>query len=236
MVYRKKRDKEVRKYLRTRFEMIDTIDDNYFKAICYFAIIESFAQEFGNYEKTSTAAFCDFVLRFQSSYVFLDKLDPVTLFYDFEDDLKNDFDLQFLNDKESYNVIHAIVHGHADEMKKFLLHHGKDEKRINKHQYVRLLYSLRSKLSHELSSHNGMLSTNCHLLPNFPYYVSTTRSYCMDDIPKIDNVWEPVFPVGFIKKLTAECIDKYLEFSIQNKNDPFENDTFTRKSKIAWYD
>jgi hypothetical protein len=51
-----------------------------------------------------------------------------------------------------------------------------------------------------------------------------------------DEVWELTIPIGFLRKLPIECIDEYLKFSLKYKNDPFENNTLTRKSVLAWYD
>ncbi len=235
--YRAKRDKEIRTWMEERTQIIDNIPDNFFKGMCYFSLIEKFAQEYSDYPaKKSTKAFCDFVLMFKTSYTFLNEYDPVTLYYDFETQLKDNFNLSFLDHGINYNPDQAIQRGKAKEMLKSLKALGINDRLIKNHKYVHLLYSLRSKLSHELSSHNDMLSTDLHLLSEYPYYVSCFRSYPVDGSIVRDQVWELVVPVGFIKKLALECIKNYLDYSLENKDDPFENDRINRKSHIAWYD
>ena len=235
--YREKRDKEIRTWMEERTKIVDNIPDNYFKAMCYFSIIESFAQEYSDYpDKKSTQAFCDFVLQFQASYAFLNEYDPVTLYYDFETQLEEKFNLSFLDHGRNRNPDQAIQHGKANEMVKSLKKLGIKDRLIKRHSYVCLLYSLRSKLSHELSSHNDMLSTDLHLLNEYPYYLPRFRSYPVNGSRVRDQVWVLVVPVGFIKKLAFECINNYLDYSLENKDDPFENDRLNRKSHIAWYE
>lgn len=231
--YREKRDKVIRTWMEERTQIIDNIPDNYFKAICYNSLIECFAQEYSAYPtgNMNATAFCDFILTFQKSYGFLDKIDPVTLYYYFEAELQGQYDLSFLDNPDYYNPNHAIKYGKASEMVSTLKMLGVKNRFIERHRYVRLLYSLRSKLSHELSSHNGMMSTDLHLLSKYPYYIHCFASYLVDG-----QVWELVVPVGFIKKLALECINNYLDYSLENKDDPFENDRINRKSHIAWYD
>jgi hypothetical protein len=235
--YREKRNKDIQKWLNERFEIINSISDNYFQAICYFALMERFAQEHSSYPKhNSTEAFRDFVIEFQTSYAFINEYDPVTLFYDFEKELEKDYNLSFLNHGVYYNPDHAIQHGKADAMIESLKHLGKKKKNIERHKFVYLLYSLRSSLSHECSCHNNMMESNLHLLDEYPYYVSCSRAYYIGDSICNDNVWHLVMPVGFIKALAKECIDNYLNYSLLHKNDPFENDAFLRKSHVAWFD
>lgn len=236
--YRESRDKEIREWLASKVETINSIPDNYLKALCYFSVLDCFAQEYSNYPtRDVTNAFCNFVLKFQRSYVFLNMVDPVTLFYHFEQELKKaGFDLSFMNNAGIYNPDLAIKSGYADQMIKALKQLNINEIQINKHKYVNLLYSLRSKLSHEASPQGGTMWSDHHLLENYPYYISCSRSFVLNDTIERDEVWELTVPVGFIKKLSIECIHNYLDFSLSNKSDPFENDVFTRKSKLSWYD
>ncbi len=235
--YREKRDKEIRTWMEERTQIIDNIPDNYFKGICYFSLIEKFAQEYSDYPaNNSKNTFCDFVLKFKTSYAFLNEHDPVTLYYDYKTQLKKKFNLSFLDHGINHNPDQAIQHGKAKEMLECLEMLGVRDYRIKNHKYVNLLYSLRSKLSHELSSHNDGMLTDLHLLSEYPYYVSCLRSYPINGSVVCDQVWQLVVPVGFIRKLALECINNYLDYSLENKDDPFENDKINRHSHIAWYD
>lgn len=235
--YRQSRIIEVEAWINKRFGIIDDIPDNYFQGICYFSLLERFAQEYSNYpQKDCNEVFCSFVLLFQRNYDFLKELDPVTLYYDFQTELENHFDLSFLETKSNYNPIHAVQSGRAEEMYQYLKHLGKKDKRIDRHRYVKLLYSLRSKLSHELSSPTAMFSTEYELLKFFPYYSPLSRSYIKNDAIIRDEVWELKIPVGFIKALARECIISYMHYCQEQKRDPFENSGIIRKSETAWFD
>lgn len=234
--YRKKVDTDIRAWLASRIQIIDNIPDNYFKALCYFALIENFAQEYKNYLiNGSSNVFCDFILKFNSSYSFLDKYDPVTLYYDFECQLKYSFDLSFLEPNVYHPVDQVLPYSKASEMADSLKSHVK-HKYIDRHKFVNLLYSLRSKLSHELYNQHTMLEADLYLLDEYPYYVSCSRSYENEGILVRDEIWDLVVPVGFIKNLALECINNYLDYSLTNKNDPFENNSLNRRSTKTWYD
>ena len=237
MEYRKKRDIYLRGWLLSKSQVIDNIPDNHFKALCYFSLIENFAQEYSKYPTNGTTrAFCTFVIQFQTSYSFLDKYDPVTLFNYFMTELKESFNLSFLDHGVNYNPDQAVRYGRAMEMIKHLESLGIKKSQYEKHKFVCLLYSCRSKLSHELFSSNNMLCSDLHLLPEYPYYLSSSRSYESNGERVIDDYNQLVFPVGFIKKLALECINNYLDYCIENKDDPFDNNSLDRKSVIAWYD
>lgn len=235
--YRESRDKEIHEWLESKVETIDAIPDNYLQAICYFSLLECFVQEYGNYPTNNVAkTFCDFVLTFQRSYAFLNMIDPVTLFYHFQAQLSSRFDLSFVDSSGCYTPDHAIKDGNAKQMIEELRLLGVREDAIIKHKYVRLLYSLRSKLSHELSPPGGVMWSKHHFLEKYPYYISCGRSIILDSTIIRNEVWELTMPVGFIKSLVIECINNYLDFSLKHKNDPFENNEPTRKSRLAWYD
>ena len=235
--YRQARDIYLRSWLDSKSQIIDNISENYFKALCYFSLIENFAQEYFNYPTSNQNAdsFCKFIIKFNSSYTFLDEYDPVTLYYDFETQLEQSFDLSFLDYGINYKPDQAVLYGKASEMVQYLNEAGID-RRIEKHKFVRLLYSYRSKLSHELFNQHSMLATDLHLLPEYPYYISCSRSYETEDGRVRNNYWDLVVPIGLIKKLALECISNYLDYSLENKNDPFENNRIDRKSVTAWYD
>lgn len=235
--HRETRDKEIREWLLSEIQTIENIPDNYLQAICYFSLIESFAQEYGNYPTHNIAeTFCDFVLMFQKSYAFLNMIDPITLFYDFQSQLSSSFDLSFMNTHDCYTPETVTREGKTEKMIEKLSVLGISENAINRHRYVRLLYSLRSKLSHEMSPPGGLMWSNLHLLKSYPYYTSCGRSYFADGAIIRDEVWELTVPVGFIKNIAIECVSGYLDFSLKHKNDPFENNEFTRRARLAWYD
>ena len=115
MEYRQERDMYLRSWLHSKSQIIDNISENYFKALCYFSLIENFAQEYFNYpiSNQNADAFCKFVIKFNSSYSFLDEYDPVTLYYDFETQLEQSFDLSFLDYGINYNPDQAVLNGKA---------------------------------------------------------------------------------------------------------------------------
>lgn len=235
--YRAQRDNEIRTWLDKKVQIIEDIPDGRFQAICYFSLIECFAQEYKSYPlKDLKKSFCEYVLKFQSNFSFLHEIDPVTLYYDCEEKIQGQFSLSFLENGCYYQPNDVLIREKADELTSLLTSLGIKPAHINKHSYVSLLYSLRSKLSHELSDINNMMGIRGHLLDSCPYYLSCSRSYQENGKTIRDSIWDLVMPVGFIKELALECADNYLKFSIHSKCDPFQNNVFTRKSNLSWYD
>ena len=69
-----------------------------------------------------------------------------------------------------------------------------------------------------------------------PYYVSVSRVYSTDEKIMEDDIWELVVPVEFIELLLRECLGNYLDYCKEIQRDPFSNNKFERKFRLAWYD
>lgn len=236
--WRERRGEEIREWMNKQVEIIDSIPSNTLQALCYFSLIECFAQEYSNYPPNgkNAKAFCDYVIQFQKSYNFLEKIDPVTLFYDHEETIKEKYNLSFMSDGCYYFPNNLILRQHTNELVQLLSECGVTQSKINRHQYVRLLYSLRSKLSHEAASPSGIMCFKEHPLEDTPYYLSCSRHFYVENQVVDDNVWQLAMPVGFVKKIFLECTEGYLQYSFEHKKDPFENNSLNRKSALTWYD
>ncbi len=82
----KNRVKEIREYFNNNLQEAKEIGNSKFQAICIYAIIDSFAQEYANYPVNGVGkSFVEFVNAFQNKYTYLNEVDPVTLFYDVEE-------------------------------------------------------------------------------------------------------------------------------------------------------
>lgn len=230
---------EVQKHFEERIESLKEIKEKYFQLLCLFALLESLAQEYSNYAKIGEQKkFTSFVLEFQNKWEFLQHSDPVTLYYDVHEHLDDDINLDFLIKGNVYTPVQIIKTGMTDKIVDCLkIKNNLDiEKYKRKHRYVDLLYKMRSKLSHELSTSGSLILPGLGESEILPFYMSVTRLYNLDGEPFEDNIWELTVPVEFIEELLINCLENYLKFCMESQRDPFENNKFERKFRLAWYD
>lgn len=237
--YIKSRISEIQKHYEDRIESIRKIDEKYFQLLCLFSLIDCLAQEYSNYSKgQEQKRFTTFVLEFQKRWGFLEHIDPVTLYYDVQEHLDDEINLNILTEGSVYSPAHMIKSDITETIVDCL--ESKGIQNINnykiKHRYVDLLYKMRSKLSHELSASGSVLPMGMGEAESLPYYMSVSRVYSIDEKIIEDDIWELVVPVGFIEQLLRDCLDNYLKFCEETLRDPFSNNKFERKFRLAWYD
>lgn len=225
-----------RNYANNIIEEVQNVKFKQIKLLSYFSIVESIAQDMANYPKMKQQkAFTDFVLKYQKGYDFLSFTDPITLYYRFEEELKEDVSLdEYLDDGGIYHFNCEALNKLIEKIRNTLLK-TKSQDSINKimlqHRYVDLLYRLRCKVSHEFSD-NHISDFDVLLMP---YYINCSRIYLKDNKIVNDEVWELRMPIRFIKELCLNCINNYLDECQKNKELPLENDTLNRKSQLSWY-
>ena len=230
---------EVCRHFEKKIESIKVIDDKRLQLLCLFALIESLAQEYSGYSRGMEGQkFTKFVSEFQNKWDFLEQIDPVTLYYDVYEHLDDDINLDFMIDGSVYRPMEVIESEMADKIIAYL-----ELKMIpnidtykRRHTYVNLLYKLRSKLSHELSTPGSNIPLRFGESEPLPYYISVSRLYSMNGEIVQDSIWELVVPVEFIEQLLKECLKNYLKFCEESERDPFLNNKFERKFRLAWYD
>lgn len=230
---------EVHKHYEDRIESIRRIDEKYFQLLCLFSLIDSLAQEYSNYSRgQEQRKFTNFVLEFQKKWDFLECTDPITLYYDVQEHLNDAANLNYLTEGNVYSPAYMIKSGMTEKIVTCLeakgLQNIDDYKR--KHRYVDLLYKMRSKLSHELSTSGSVSPMGLGETEPLPYYVSVSRVYSIDGNLIEDDIWELVVPVEFIERLLLDCLGNYLDYCKEKQRDPFSNNKFERKFRLAWYD
>lgn len=230
---------EIWNHYSKRIDSISGIEEKYFQLLCLFSLIDSLAQEYSNYSRgQEQRKFTNFVLEFQKKWDFLECTDPITLYYDVQEHLNDSVNLDFLTEGNVYSPIHMIKSGMTEKIIDCLeakgLQNIDDYKR--KHRYVDLLYKMRSKLTHELSTSGSVSSMGLGETEPLPYYVSVSRVYSIDENIIEDDIWELVVPVEFIEQLLKDCLGNYLDYCKDTQRDPFSNNKFERKFRLAWYD
>ena len=230
---------EVWNHYDKRIDSICKINEKYFQLLCLFSLIDSLAQEYSNYSLgQEQRKFTNFVLEFQKKWNFLECMDPITLYYDVQEHLNDVVNLNFLTEGNVYSPSYMIKSDMTEKIVTCLeakgLQNIDDYKR--KHRYVDLLYKMRSKLSHELSTSGSISPMGLGEKEPLPYYISVSRVYSIDDEIIEDDIWELVVPVEFIEQLLRDCLCNYLSFCKEKQRDPFSNNKFERKFRLAWYD
>jgi len=235
-------------------------DNKVFKTISIFSLIDCLAQEYANYPSRDTAkAFCDFVLKFQDKYDYLDKVEPVTLFYDYEDNIEKiirypelidiepslckpelEISLSKLRLRDETPVKKVIDSSFLDELLKIIERDKGDKianRYSNQHTLIRLLYKMRSKAVHELSHIGGETKWERADGFNEPFYRDLTRLYVDEGYIVRDKVYELVIPSKFLYDLAQNVIDNYLKHCVDTQSLPFKNNNkYKRKVMITWND
>lgn len=230
---------EVQKHYEDRIKSINKIEEKYFQLLCLFSLIDSLAQEYSNYSRgQEQKKFTIFVLKFQNKWEFLEHTDPITFYYDVQEHLDDAINLDLLTEGNVYSPSYMIKSEMTEKIVTCLeakgLQNIDDYKR--KHRYVDLLYKMRSKLSHELSTSGSVSPMGLGELEPLPYYVSVSRVYSIDEAIIEDDIWELVVPVEFIEQLLKDCLGNFLDYCKETQRDPFSNNKFERKFRLAWYD
>ena len=228
--------KDIRKYMMDKISDVENIKNDQIKLLCYFSLIESMAQDEAKYPYNGQQkAFTNFVIRYQDIYDFLEFIDPVTLYYHYQDELEMEVNLyDFIDDGGIYDIRDLNIRKLMEKTKIVLLQTkqvAEVNKMIEKHRYVDLLYRFRCLVSHEFSEEHASKSK----IQDIPYYINSSRFYKIGESDIKDDVWQLRIPIIFIKKLCINCVNNYLDNCLKNKKLPMSNDTFARKSKLSWY-
>ena len=244
--------------VRTHFEeiaaQIDAITDRELQLLCMFSIIDCMAQEWAHYPpskiKSEQDVFCDFVLKHQAKYDYLNEIDPITLYYDVEDEIGFEDPLPGFPPIKRVTLISPwlrsvtkftefVYLGKAAEITQELRRTKSEEhvtRKLERHRLIRLIYRLRSKVTHELSALGGEHPLMKPYQCGEPYYREIGRKYIDDGNVVSDHVYELIIPNDFIREIMLDCIDHYLMECVENDHAPFENNSFMRRFRITWYD
>lgn len=196
-------------------DSLENISDSKIKSIIVLALIDSIVQDVNNYKfnRDQRRNYVGFLIKYgKDKFKFLDKVDPITLFYELEDnDLNFAFNLDYLEEGIEYSVEELLKISQSVKINNI--------KEINnRHTYAELIYTYRSKLMHEFVSPTIRVTSNDD--KEVPMYIFTT------------NGWELYFPYGFLKKLFITCKNNYMKECYYKNKEPFNN----RINYKNWYE
>lgn len=183
---------------------IENFDDSKVKSMVILSLIDTLSQEVNNYNsnKSQRKSFVNFLLKYgNKDFNYLNKIDPVTLYYHLEDkNINSEFDLNFLGEDIEYSAEQVI------KMFKII---KKPNRIYNLHTYASLIYQYRCKLMHEFASTTIKVRSNDN--EETPMYIYTTEG------------WKLYFPYGFLKKLLLVCKKNYFDECVLKNTEPFKN-------------
>lgn len=215
-------------------DAVEKIEVKEIKLLTYCSILEMMAQEYNNFPiERLQDSFAKFVLKFQNKYNFLEKSDPITLFYREEQIIGSIVNLNDLEEKVIYYSDTKIISDKLDEIKNVLIEQkGKDytEKKLKQHRYVELLYRMRCRVTHEFSAAHVWETE----MPEV-FYVHCSRGYVSKGEWVEDEVWHLKFQVNFVKDLCLNCAENYLNYCLQNRIPPNKNNGLDRFCELSWY-
>lgn len=215
--------------------------------ICMFALLDCLAQERANYPKDSKKAFCEFVMAYQRQCDYMECVEPITLYYHVEDLIEESVFASGLPPEKQITlgylcgqpVQQIITSTKAQEILDYIAKQkGAEfaEKKKREHQFISLIYRMRSKAVHEMSGLGGSTSFIQHIMPQEPYYHDVAREYVLNGNVVSDDVYELVIPNAFIRNVLQDCVNGYLQECREQKRFPFDNNDMLRKHRLSWYD
>lgn len=217
-----------RDWVKKNTELAYRNSNHTFSILLLLAIIDCFAQAEFEYttDTGNESIFCDFVLGHAGKYSEdLKKICPITLYYDYYNttDITN-LNLQKgrlypYNDDELSIIAQSVIEQLPEQDRR---------EAIKRHQYVHLLYRLRSKLVHELN----VLGTPIEFV-NLPT-VSQGVSY--ESNGSKHEYWTLNFPKKYIFNLTKQVIYDRLNQCEQYNMLPFPLSEKVRRCERSWYD
>ena len=234
-------------FLKKELSAIDQITNPTMQLICMLSLLDSLAQERANYPWDSKKAFCDFLLVHQKQCDYLECVEPVTLYYHVEDLIEKsvlipgfppekEISLGFL---DFHLVKETITSGKAQEILDYIAQKRSPEfaeKKRQEHQFISLIYRMRSKAVHEMSGLGEIKHFREFRVPQEPYYRDVGRGYVLNGDWVSDDICELVIPNAFIRNILQDCVGGYLNECKEIKRFPFENNRINRKHRLSWYD
>lgn len=234
-------------FLENKLSAIDQISEPTMQLICMFALLDCLAQERANYPKDSKKAFCEFVMTYQKQCDYMECVEPITLYYHVEDLIEESVLAPGLPPEKQITlgylyrqpVQQIITSSKAQEILDYIAKQkGTEfaEKKKREHQFISLIYRMRSKAVHEMSGLGESTSFIQHLMPQEPYYHDVARGYVLNGNVVSDDVYELVIPNAFIRNVLQDCVNGYLQECMEQKRFPFDNNDMLRKHRLSWYD
>ena len=252
---------EIEKMREFAFKEIDeamSINNRVYKNICLFSLIDCFAQEYANYPTSGLSkAFCDFILKFQDYYDYLELPEPVTLFYDYEPKLRElasgpempepelsepgtEVSIDDLGPLDGQKVSEIIRTNKAEEILTVIRREEgrKEAKNYRRnHSLIHLIYKMRSKAVHELSRMGNENKWEIEDGRDEPFYRDMVRLYEFEGNIVSEDFYELVIPNRFIYNLTQNTLSNFFDFCLKEQRLPLENrSNFKRAVDLTWRD
>ncbi|MGN0961565.1 MAG: hypothetical protein ACI4PF_05150, partial [Christensenellales bacterium] len=187
---------EARDFLYKELKIIDRIEDVTFQSIGIFSLIDCLAQESSQYPTENTRkTFCDFVIRHQKQYNYINEVEPITLYYRVEDLIdksvlidgfppEKEVSIDDMGYLDNITVKSLLNRCKSNEILKYLSNkYGKEfaTSIAKDHQIISLIYQMRNKAVHEMSGLGESLKKTIDMYPNEPYYRDVGRLYIHED-------------------------------------------------------
>ena len=190
---------DVRRWLDINLPRAMNVGNDNYATLLLLSTIDCFAQAWGNYPKNNNRdTFCSFVLKFSDLRDKLSAICPITLYYDYRD--KYHFEEPRLMKSMIIPYDSPVLSVISNEYMSLIPEEEAETVR-KKHQYIRLIYRLRSKLVHELRYPGTPVEFNAEKPA-----ITMGREKGEDE-----KFWTLSFPKQFIFHLAEDTINNYLD-------------------------
>ena len=216
---------EISKKFNERVALIDGICDWRLRTICYYSLLDSYAQAEAKYNAKipNGKIFKNFVMKYQKNYDFLSDIDPITLAYELKCKI-SDIIPSFQPEGCSTIPCKDI------SINKDVLSPNISSNTADRHSYINLLYVMRNKLIHEQEAPSGINEST--LIDYFPHIPFFTHEVSNSDI---EGSWVLTIPSSFVGNLLMEVVHGYLDACLKKNIHPFDSFNLTHElDHISW--
>lgn len=216
---------EIIKELNSRITLIDRIPDWRLRTICYYSVLDSYAQADAKYNAkiSNGKIFREFVMKYQKSFDFLSQVDPITLAYELGCEI-SDMVPDFRSVGQSIITCKDLMN------EKIVVPKGLSSEVADRHRYINLLYVMRNKLVHEQEAPSGINeSSQIDVFPHIPFF---THQLGNDDT---EDSWVLTIPSSFVRDILRETVNGYLNRCLEENVHPFGSFNKTHElNHISW--
>lgn len=228
--------KVIRQWKERQFDLIKHIDNEFYRRILLLICIDTVAQrqdvEPDNLSSSNTEIFTSFLLEYVKTEPYrsiLTQVCPVTLYYHYKDKLPKGAEIQLFKSR-IYKAGNAELNTEAERILALIPEEQRESAR-KKHTYARLIYQMRNKLVHEMTSVgiHDVFDMDNQGLP----YISMASE--MDENGFESGKWFLHIPEKMVWICADESIENYLAFCEENQKKPMVDDDRYTEIRLRWY-
>lgn len=231
----------VRNWYNLQLASLKQLEDDSLRMRELFRIMDIFVDDYAGFTRNGDAAFSKYIDSFCQRYDYMNKIDTVSLFQDFEDKFAENASLSYMSEGKVYTI--------EDMLNKFDEHKiGKlvDKKTLESYRVKSILYRFKNRMKRQVDIPGSILAYELEVNENggaiskmVPYY--SEYRILVADIENYDNANSEMttlkkevvrrslfFPVDYVETLVIDTVGNYLDYCEKELICPFKKMTIVQ--------